>query len=667
MLAPFEESHPGITVQQQSAGTGQAEYRERILTSIVAGHPPDVLLLDNIDVPAFTNRRVLLDLAPYLPRLGIDLARYDSTVLGIFRRGAAIYALPKGYTPMVLVYNKDLFDRAGIPYPSDDWTWDDFLRVAQSLTRDTDGDGQIDQWGTAYDRRYFLWAAWLWSGGGDILCPGGDRATGCLDAPASVAAIRWYTDWVTRDSIVPRAYNLRRTLGDNLRLFYSGKVAMLTTGHFWIPNLRPYTSDGRLRVGFVEIPHLTRSAVPDGDVRVGARRAGERAAPPAVGRAGGVSRGLGGAIDPRRGRPRAAESHRRRAGAGDSRHDRLGSGVPARQPARAHSMGSAHRALAGGGGSAPRHDGPDHPRARRSRRGRARDGAPARPVAEWGPPVKLAWRLGAVGVATAAGLGALVVGHGVARRAEHEAAARAARTAAAFLAIVTPSTSGGAGYDLVQLLAQSRGLGRLPGWAGRIEVYHGTAPLVRATAAPLSADVFAELRDREATRFLEGAMLAPLKDREDWDVVGAVAVTPVATEPVLAGWNLVFLVAFAITGGLAVTGKRWRRRRAVIACWGVAVIVGVAGYLQAVQGERDATDRWLNETSLVLERAAARVPQRGGSLVIRLAPIGREADLTPSDSGPAAVQRVTEAGVRFAEVRVRLTRAQWVRLRAAGR
>jgi multiple sugar transport system substrate-binding protein len=255
VLAPFERAHPGVRVEQQSAGTGQAEYRERILTSIAAGRPPDVLLLDNIDVPAFTDRGVLLDLAPLLPRLGVDLARYDSTVLDIFRRGAAVYALPKGYTPMVLVYNKDLFDRAGIPYPSGDWTWDEFLRTAQALTRDTDGDGRIDQWGTAYDRRYFLWAAWLWSGGGDILCPDGTRASGCLDAPESVAAIRWYTDWVTRDSIVPRAYNLRRTLGDNLRLFYSGKVAMLTTGHFWIPNFRPYTSDGRLRVGFVEIPH----------------------------------------------------------------------------------------------------------------------------------------------------------------------------------------------------------------------------------------------------------------------------------------------------------------------------------------------------------------------------------------------------------------------------
>ena len=255
VLAPFERDHPGITVQQQSAGTGQAEYRERILTSMLAGTPPDVFLLDNIDVPAFTSRGVTLDLSPYLQRLGVDLSRYDSTVLGIFRRGDAIYALPKGYSPMVMVYNKDLFDRAGLPYPTDDWTWDDFVRIAKILTRDTDGDGQIDQWGTAFDRRVFLWVPWVWSGGGDVLCPDGTKASGCLDAPASVAAIRWYTEWVTRDSIVPRVFNLRRSLGDNQRLFNCGKVALLTVGHFWIPMMRPYVTDGRLRIGFVEIPH----------------------------------------------------------------------------------------------------------------------------------------------------------------------------------------------------------------------------------------------------------------------------------------------------------------------------------------------------------------------------------------------------------------------------
>lgn len=255
VLDSFAAAHPGVRVTQQSAGTGQAEYRERILTSMAAGAPPDVFLLDNIDVPAFADRGVLLDLRPFLGRLGVDLADYDSTVLAIFRRGDAVYALPKGYTPMVVAYNRDLFDRAGLPYPAADWTWDEFLAAAKALTRDTDGDGAIDQWGTAFDRRVFMWNSWILAGGGDLLCPGGDRASGCLDAPATVDAIRWYTGWVTRDSVVPRFGTLRKSLGDNLRLFSSGRVAMITAGHFWVPNLLPYVADGRLRVGFVGIPH----------------------------------------------------------------------------------------------------------------------------------------------------------------------------------------------------------------------------------------------------------------------------------------------------------------------------------------------------------------------------------------------------------------------------
>jgi len=255
VLDSFMDAVPGVRVTQQSAGSGQAEYRERMLTSIAAGAPPDVFLLDNIDVPAFTQRDVLLDLRPYLDRVGITLDDYEPTVLDIFRRGAAVYALPKGYTPMVLAFNKDLFDRAGLAYPQDDWTWEDFRRAAAALTRDTDGDGTVDQWGTVFDRRVFLWNSWILAGGGDLLCPGGRRATGCLDSPATVAAINWYTGWVTQDRIAPRFHTLRRSLGDNLRLFYTGRVAMITAGHFWVPNFLPYVREGRLRIGFAEIPH----------------------------------------------------------------------------------------------------------------------------------------------------------------------------------------------------------------------------------------------------------------------------------------------------------------------------------------------------------------------------------------------------------------------------
>lgn len=253
-IGEFTRRHPGVKVSLESV-TNQAEYRERVLTSIAAGSPPDVFLLDNIDVPAFASRHVLLDLGPYSRRVGLDTAAFDARVRDIFTVNGQLVAFPKGYTPMVLVYNRKLFREAGLPEPGLDWTWDEFLRDARALTRDTDGDGEPDQWGTFFDRRDFLWLPWIWSGGGDVLCPGGRQASGCLDSPATRDALRWYLDWVQRDSIVPRVFTLRQSLGDQFRLFNSGRIGMLTTGHFWIPIFKPYVAQGKIDIGFAPLPH----------------------------------------------------------------------------------------------------------------------------------------------------------------------------------------------------------------------------------------------------------------------------------------------------------------------------------------------------------------------------------------------------------------------------
>src|SRR5256886_16914523 len=80
-------------------------------------------------------------------------------------------------------------------------------------------------------------------------------------------------------------------------------------------------------------------------------------------------------------------------------------------------------------------------------------------------------------------------------RAERALAARDGTAAAAYLTIVTPSPPrGGAGYDLAQLLIRARALEELPGFSGRFEIYHATAPLVRATAPPLPAATLQRLR-----------------------------------------------------------------------------------------------------------------------------------------------------------------------------
>src|SRR5207247_4272740 len=74
-------------------------------------------------------------------------------------------------------------------------------------------------------------------------------------------AIRWYTRWVTADSIAPRPPSPGTPGGsDDVRLFYTGKLAMVTTGHAWVPDLRAAVARSRLRVGFVAIPHRAGSA-----------------------------------------------------------------------------------------------------------------------------------------------------------------------------------------------------------------------------------------------------------------------------------------------------------------------------------------------------------------------------------------------------------------------
>jgi multiple sugar transport system substrate-binding protein len=250
----FAAKRPGVQVSFESI-PNQAEYRDLILTSIAAGAPPDVLLLDNIDIPAFVRSGTLLDLAPYAARAGASLDAFDPEVLAIFRRGAAVYALPKGYSPMVIAYNKDVFDRFRVPYPPEQWTWEQFRATAKALTRDVDGDGKPDVYGFWLDRRPFMWIGSLWALGGDVLCADGTRASGCLDSPASVWAFRAFTGLATRDSVVPRYFGLRRSVGDHMRNFYSGRLAMIPFGHFYMPQVRPLLEQGRVRIGLTQLPY----------------------------------------------------------------------------------------------------------------------------------------------------------------------------------------------------------------------------------------------------------------------------------------------------------------------------------------------------------------------------------------------------------------------------
>ena len=253
-IALFERAHPHIRVLYEPNPGRQ--YEEKILTALAAGAPPDVFLLDSKLIPTFTNKRVLLDLMPTIAPLGIDTTQWYSNVLAIGRRDGALYAFPKGFTPLMVYYNRALFRAAGVPEPNAEWTWDDYRRMARALTRDLDADGSIDQYGAAFTNYYFYWIVWVWSAGGDVVSADATRASGTLDAPSTVEAIQFLTDLRTRDRVVPDVgswVQAERT-GTNAQLFAHGRIAMSLEGHWRMPTYAKYVREGRLDLGVAPLP-----------------------------------------------------------------------------------------------------------------------------------------------------------------------------------------------------------------------------------------------------------------------------------------------------------------------------------------------------------------------------------------------------------------------------
>lgn len=253
-IAAFRQRYPQIDVRYEPNPGRQ--YEEKILTGLAASAPPDVFLLDSKLIPTFVGKNVLLDLTPFVHELDIDTAQWFSNVTAIARRGDRLYAFPKGFTPLMFFYNKQLFDRAGVQYPSSDWTWQEYLEIAKTLTRDDDKDGVPEQYGAAFTNYYFYWIPWVWSAGGDVLSPDGSTAVGFLNSRPTEAALQFPIDLRRTHRVAPDvgSWIQAEKTGSNYALFAAGKIGMILDGHWRMPTFLRHMNEGRLRVGVAPFP-----------------------------------------------------------------------------------------------------------------------------------------------------------------------------------------------------------------------------------------------------------------------------------------------------------------------------------------------------------------------------------------------------------------------------
>lgn len=213
MYEAFHEEYPNITVKIETIGYD--DYFTQMQTRVAGGTAPDCFELNIENFAAYANKGVLADLT------GMDVSGYDATALQAFQVDGKQYGVPGNFSNVVLIYNKDLFDQAGLEYPTNDWTWDDALAAAKAIRALDENTFGIYQPLTFNE--FFKVAAQY---GGGMLNE--DKTAFTINSEANVKAAEMMISKVTESNVQPSDEQMGG-MGD-WDWFQSGRLGMIPTG-----------------------------------------------------------------------------------------------------------------------------------------------------------------------------------------------------------------------------------------------------------------------------------------------------------------------------------------------------------------------------------------------------------------------------------------------------
>jgi multiple sugar transport system substrate-binding protein len=239
----FRAAHPHIDVRiMEVAGN----FYQKMLVMMAARNAPDLMWMGQ-GFQALAARGVFLDVTDRVAR-DIKADEFAPEAIEWYRYNDRQYGVAFGLDLRLICYNKALFDEAGLPYPSDGWTFDDFLRTAKALTLDRDGDGRIDQYGFEGDLDLSLFNAKVIS----------EEGKGALcNSPEMIDFLQTNVDLAEKYNISPGGRQMvNEALKDPVTTFRQGRTAMMTMATWNMPELQDRCTDMRWDV--VSNPRVRR-------------------------------------------------------------------------------------------------------------------------------------------------------------------------------------------------------------------------------------------------------------------------------------------------------------------------------------------------------------------------------------------------------------------------
>ena len=213
MVDAFREEYPYITVEVETIGYN--DYFTQMQTRVAGGTAPDCYELNIENFAAYANKGLLAEIS------GVDVSGLNETALNAFNVKGVQYGLPESFSNVVLIYNKDLFDQAGVAYPTADWTQDDLQAAAEAIR--ALGDDIFGIWQPITYNEFFKVAAQY---GGALLNE--DKTEFTINSPENIRAAQALVDRVLVSNVQPNTAQ-QGGMGD-WDMFMSGRLGMIPTG-----------------------------------------------------------------------------------------------------------------------------------------------------------------------------------------------------------------------------------------------------------------------------------------------------------------------------------------------------------------------------------------------------------------------------------------------------
>ncbi len=251
--AQFMKLHPEITLSFELVTTG---YAEKLVAGFAGGTAPDIYYVNNKDLRPQVDQGMPQPIDKFIdgPN-GINRADIFDPIWQAFTVKGKTYTFSRNNGVQVLYYNKRMFTEAGVPFPNQNWTWDDLAATAKKLTK-TDASGRIEQYGFQCDEYARVWITYLWSLGAKAFDDEVNPKKPTFNGPEGVQAAKYLVSLVQAYGVspppgVPGALGYREA-------FSTEKVAMILDGSWMVKN---FSNKEGLNYG--------TALVPKGKIRTG--------------------------------------------------------------------------------------------------------------------------------------------------------------------------------------------------------------------------------------------------------------------------------------------------------------------------------------------------------------------------------------------------------------